>query len=750
MLPADTARAAILGVPLNPGKQPSPSGVVRAFEQMDARILANSAGALVVDTHSDLSGLSSPAANIMVWVMSGSQAGVYQNTGTSGSPSWTKRADLPYGVIKAINVGAGSANAIVATSAIPVPSADGAAMIILPIVAANDASPVTVAFNGGSALTIKSNTGNDIAIGGLQDGMIVLGFKSGNTFRLISDQVSSAIIAQAEAYALAAANSAGAAEAAAALAQQRYIRVHVIDTEGGDPETDYEADDEIDGVTLVAGMIVARATEGGDAEDGIYVVPASGAASRHSEFDDYDDLPGLAIRVVGGTDNANTEWRVTSGFGGTIDTDPVTIEPLAISGSGDKITFQDDAAFVAAPSPVGDAFLTLGRDEPGDGGGGIWVGTDTEPGSQPKLYHPGLTRWFRAGETEQSLLRFGAKVDGLLGQISANNAALTDARDWMLENAIADTVSNNSRPPRLIIPHGIYRYDADINWGMPYLDIEGQGGATLFFEGAVTTGVGTGRALIIAGHDGNDYVSGGYRGVKVRGLILEGGEDVQGGLYLENVHDSVIQLNCRSAGTGAFTRAFEVRFSISSEFHLRSSVNDGAFLGSSVPKTGLYVTARTGEDSLYTVNSLFMRGVYEGVETGISLDRASDCKFIGGTSEGNLVGIVVAAAAQRNVFDSVYMEANDNYDIYCEGHGNTFRDLLSYGLVEIEGFAALNRIVGGGYMQINIGSNAVDTRLDEPIYDIGNTEATISDGGTRTFGTAINAVTRARSTYAGT
>src|SRR5690606_25576250 len=143
---------------------------------------------------SDLSGLSSPAANIMVWVMSGSQAGVYQNTGTSGSPSWTKRADLPYGVIKAINVGAGSANAIVATSAIPVPSADGAAQIILPIVATNDASPVTVAFNGGSTLTIKSNTGNDIAIGGLQAGMLVLGFKSGSTFRIITDQVSSAII----------------------------------------------------------------------------------------------------------------------------------------------------------------------------------------------------------------------------------------------------------------------------------------------------------------------------------------------------------------------------------------------------------------------------------------------------------------------------------------------------------------------------------------------------------------------------
>src|SRR5690606_10273743 len=32
---------------------------------------------------------------------------------------------------------------------------------------------------------------------------------------------------------------------------------------------------------------------------------------------------------VGGTDHANTEWRVTSGFGGTIDNDPIVFEGVA-------------------------------------------------------------------------------------------------------------------------------------------------------------------------------------------------------------------------------------------------------------------------------------------------------------------------------------------------------------------------------------------------------------------------------------
>ncbi|WP_457661246.1 hypothetical protein [Sinorhizobium medicae] len=69
---------------------------------------------------------------------------------------------------------------------------------------ANTASPVTVSFNGGSALTIKTNGGNDVAVGGLTAGMIVMGIVSGTTFRLVSDQASAVLVAQAEAAAAAA------------------------------------------------------------------------------------------------------------------------------------------------------------------------------------------------------------------------------------------------------------------------------------------------------------------------------------------------------------------------------------------------------------------------------------------------------------------------------------------------------------------------------------------------------------------
>ncbi|UFW96235.1 hypothetical protein [Rhizobium ruizarguesonis] len=72
-------------------------------------------------------------------------------------------------------------------------------MIVLDLIDENDASPVTVSFNGGDPLTIKSNSGNDIAPGGLLAGMRVLGTIIDDTFRLITDQVSTAIVAEAEA-----------------------------------------------------------------------------------------------------------------------------------------------------------------------------------------------------------------------------------------------------------------------------------------------------------------------------------------------------------------------------------------------------------------------------------------------------------------------------------------------------------------------------------------------------------------------
>lgn len=249
-----------------------------------------SAGGLIYPALANLVLVLSKPANTMAWVQGDAVAannGVYMKVGGVGVGSWQRMGDLPYSFIIASDVGAGTPNAILATTSIPVsdsvlivmsvadtntgapvtvsfnggsalivvnasgspvkagdiragmvisgyksggnfrlafdigpriisalnlsgvnaisastptaiPTGTGDVLVILPILAANTASPVTVSFNGGSALTIKTNTGADAAPGGLSPGMMLLGVISGSSFRIFNDQVSGAIVAQAE------------------------------------------------------------------------------------------------------------------------------------------------------------------------------------------------------------------------------------------------------------------------------------------------------------------------------------------------------------------------------------------------------------------------------------------------------------------------------------------------------------------------------------------------------------------------
>ncbi|MBY5733495.1 hypothetical protein HFO26_24910 [Rhizobium leguminosarum] len=177
------------------------------------------------------------AANDAAWVIQDATVaynGIYRKNGNTGTGSWTRVADLPYSFIEASNSGAGTANAIQADTTIPVSES---ALVLLNIVATNTASPVTAAFNGGAILTVKSNSGNDIAVGGLPAGMLVMGRVDGATFRLVSDQVSSAIVAAAEAAQAAAEAAALEASDYADLAKDNFIRNSFI---GDGITTDFE------------------------------------------------------------------------------------------------------------------------------------------------------------------------------------------------------------------------------------------------------------------------------------------------------------------------------------------------------------------------------------------------------------------------------------------------------------------------------------------------------------------------------
>ncbi|TIN98298.1 MAG: hypothetical protein E5Y03_25045 [Mesorhizobium sp.] len=157
-----------------------------------------------------------PAANTPALVSGdGANDGLYMKVGATGVGSWTRLLDFVPGtqIMHAVDAGAGTPNAIVATSSIGL-STSGSQVVRLDVFETNTASPVTVAFNGGSALTIKTAAGNNVVAGGLTAGP-VLGTVSGSTFRLLSDQASAAVLSGAETAAATSVSSAAAALAAA-------------------------------------------------------------------------------------------------------------------------------------------------------------------------------------------------------------------------------------------------------------------------------------------------------------------------------------------------------------------------------------------------------------------------------------------------------------------------------------------------------------------------------------------------------
>ena len=79
-----------------------------------------------------------------------------------------------------------------------------------------------------------------------------------------------------------------------------------------------EAGDTVDSTTLVAGDLVLLFGQTDPAENGIYVVQASGAALRETDYDTYDEHPGKLITVQEGAVRADKIYHCTSDLGGTL------------------------------------------------------------------------------------------------------------------------------------------------------------------------------------------------------------------------------------------------------------------------------------------------------------------------------------------------------------------------------------------------------------------------------------------------
>jgi FAD synthase len=66
----------------------------------------------------------------------------------------------------------------------------------------------------------------------------------------------------------------------------------------------------VDGVVLATGDRILLKNQTTPAENGVYIVAASGAASRASDWAAGDSVVSFGVRVYNGTAGANTVWAV--------------------------------------------------------------------------------------------------------------------------------------------------------------------------------------------------------------------------------------------------------------------------------------------------------------------------------------------------------------------------------------------------------------------------------------------------------
>jgi hypothetical protein len=111
--------------------------------------------------------------------------------------------------------------------------------------------------------------------------------------------------------------------------------VRVATTTNGTLATAFENGDTVDGVTLATGDRILLKNQTAGAENGIYIVAASGAPTRATDANAANELPqGFLVYVTAGTSNANTLWQHTTTSAITLNTTALTFAQLGAASGG--------------------------------------------------------------------------------------------------------------------------------------------------------------------------------------------------------------------------------------------------------------------------------------------------------------------------------------------------------------------------------------------------------------------------------
>lgn len=191
----------------------------------------------------------------------------------------------------------------------------------------------------------------------------------------------------------------------------------------------------VDGITLVTGDRVLLKDQTLPEENGIYIVAASGAASRSVDMDSLtpiDEVNGAWVPVQFGTANAGRIF-VQYGAVNTLGTDAVNFEfynPLAALVGGDMITNSGSTFSIDLASDAG-----LESTNPGNIGGQL----------RAKLDGATLTRGVSGlkvstgGIADNEIAAGAAIAHSKMAALAFNRATVTDASGFVVASAVTDT-----------------------------------------------------------------------------------------------------------------------------------------------------------------------------------------------------------------------------------------------------------------------------------------------------------------------
>lgn len=198
---------------------------------------------------------------------------------------------------------------------------------------------------------------------------------------------------------------------AAGLSKRASVRAAT--TANIDLTTDLENGDTLDGVTLATGDLVLVKNQTAQEENGIYVVAASGAASRDALFDVWAEHPGSLIAVHEGTSQADTLWLCTANSGGTLGSTAITWSQI-FPGSGGTVTQVVAGTGLSGGTIISTGTIALDLDS---------LTEDTTPDSANDF----LVTWDDSASTHKKVTPANVVVDGAITLAKLATSAKTEA-----------------------------------------------------------------------------------------------------------------------------------------------------------------------------------------------------------------------------------------------------------------------------------------------------------------------------------